>query len=81
MDDGVLTIKGQKKTENKSEEEKEGVKYHKVERSSGSFMRKFRMPDDIDQENCTANFENGVLQLTFPKLDKPVTKGRNIEIK
>ncbi len=60
----TLTIKGEKKTE----EKKEGRKYHRVETHYGSFERSFYLPDNIDEESVKASFKNGVLKLSIPKV-------------
>ena len=66
MEDGVLTIKGERKHE--SEEEREG--YKRVERSYGSFYRRFSLPDTADAERVTAKGKDGVLEVSIPKQEK-----------
>ena len=66
MENGMLTIKGERETEKK--EEKEG--YKRVERSYGSFYRRFSMPDTADADKIAAKSRNGVLEITIPKHDK-----------
>jgi HSP20 family protein len=66
MEDGVLTIKGERKHE--SEEEREG--YKRVERSYGSFYRRFSLPDTADGERVTAKGKDGVLEVLIPKQEK-----------
>jgi HSP20 family protein len=63
--DGVLVIKGEKKQEEKTE----GKNYHRIERRYGTFSRSFTLGDHVDAENINANFENGVLSLTLPKVE------------
>ena len=63
MEKGVLTIKGEKETEAKSE--KEG--YKRVERIYGSFYRRFSLPDTADNEAINAKSQNGVLEIVIPK--------------
>lgn len=67
VQDGHLTIKGERKFEN--EETKDN--YRRVERRYGSFTRTFSLPDTVDDENIDAKYEKGVLRLTLPKLEKP----------
>jgi HSP20 family protein len=66
MDNGVLTIKGEKESEKK--EEREG--YKRVERSFGSFYRRFALPDTADPDKITAKSNNGVLELRIGKQEK-----------
>ncbi len=66
MDDGVLTIKGERK--HASEEEANG--YKRVERSYGSFYRRFSLPDTADAERVTAKGKDGVLEVVIPKHEK-----------
>ncbi|MDD5229025.1 MAG: Hsp20/alpha crystallin family protein [Methylococcales bacterium] len=64
LEAGILTIKGEKKSESKTE--KEG--YTRVERTQGSFYRRFSLPGaSADSEAVVAKFKNGVLELTIPK--------------
>jgi len=66
MDNGVLTIKGERKHE--SEQEANG--YKRVERSYGTFYRRFSLPDSADAERITAAGKDGVLEVSIPKLEK-----------
>ena len=66
MENGVLSIKGERSTESKVEEEG----YKRVERSCGSFERRFNLPDTADAENISANSKHGVLEVTIPKQKK-----------
>ncbi len=63
VDDGILTIKGEKK----SEREEKKKDYHLSERSYGSFQRSFHLPETAAQDKISADFENGVLKVTLPK--------------
>jgi HSP20 family protein len=75
LEDGVLTIQGQRK----QEKEEAGKKYHRVERSYGSFVRSFTLPDLVDEEKVKAEFKDGVLNLQLPKSEK--AKPKAIEVK
>ena len=69
--DNRLTLKGEKKLENRAE--KEG--YLRVERSYGLFERSFFLDDNIDTESIKAEYKDGVLRLTLPrKQDEPSKK-------
>lgn len=77
VEDGrVLQICGEK---NKEQEEKND-KWHRIERSSGKFLRRFRLPENAKMNQVKAAMENGVLTVTVPKLGvkKPDTKAIEI---
>jgi HSP20 family protein len=63
MEAGVLTVKGEKESEAKTE--KEG--YKRVERTYGSFYRRFSLPDTADGDAINAKCKHGVLEITIPK--------------
>lgn len=73
IDNGILTIKGEKKVESKDE------KRHRVECLYGSFVRSFTLPQDVDVEKVEAGYKNGILSLTIPKLE--MAKPKQIEVK
>ncbi|MES2141750.1 MAG: Hsp20/alpha crystallin family protein [Pseudomonadota bacterium] len=70
MENGVLTIKGERSSAKK--EEKEG--YTRIERSKGSFYRRFALPDTADPERVTAEGKHGVLEIIIPKREKAKPK-------
>jgi len=74
VDAGILRIEG----ERKQEKEEKGKKYHRIERSYGSFLRTFTLPDNVDLEHIQSTLDNGVLKLHVPK--KPGTQPRKIAI-
>ena len=74
MDNGVLTIKGERQSE--AREEKEG--YKRVERVSGTFYRRFSLPDTADADRIEARGKDGVLEVTLPKHEK--VQPRKIEV-
>jgi HSP20 family protein len=74
---GMLTIKGEKKTER--EEKKES--YYMAERSYGAFERTLRMPDTIDENKLEAKFDKGVLKIVAQKKPEAIKAERQIEIK
>ena len=77
LQDGVLTMRGEKKSERKDEREN----YHLVERSYGSFQRSIRLPETIDEDKVEARFDKGVLTVTLPKRPEMVKAEKKIAIK
>lgn len=75
-ENGILTIRGEKRSERK-EDENEG-RFHVVERSYGSFMRSFQLPQGLDESKIEADHENGMLTVHIPKAALP--QPRRIEI-
>ncbi|KAJ8900393.1 hypothetical protein K2173_025033 [Erythroxylum novogranatense] len=75
-DDRVLQISGQRKVE----KEDKNDKWHRVERSSGSFMRRFRLPESAKMDKIKAAMENGVLTVTVRKEEVKKPEVRSIEI-
>lgn len=75
IQDGMLTIQG----ERKQEKEEKGKKFHRIERSYGSFARSFRVPDDADENSVKAEFKDGMLNVTLAKSKK--AKPKSIEVK
>lgn len=77
VQDGVITVKGHR--ESKSEEK--GKKFHRVERSFGSFARSFSLPDNVDEEHIHADFKKGILTLILPKTQKQEPKSIEVKLK
>jgi len=75
MDAGVLTVKGEKESVIKTE--KEG--YKRIERSSGSFYRRFNLPDTADDNAISANSKDGVLEIIIPKREAVQPKKINVK--
>jgi HSP20 family protein len=75
FEDGTLTIRGQR--EFRREEGEEG-RYHRIERSYGSFARSVRLPRVADPERIEASFDAGVLTVLVPKREE--AKARTIEV-
>ena len=72
----VLQISGER---NKEQEEK-NEKWHRVERSSGKFLRRFRLPQNAKIDEVKASMENGVLTVTVPKVEEKKPEVKAIEI-
>ena len=75
MDKGVLSIKGERKSEKVEEKEN----YRRVERQSGQFYRRFTLPESADADKIEAKSEHGVITITIPKQEVAVS--RRIEVK
>ena len=74
-EEGTLTITG----ERRFAKEEKGKKYHRVERSYGSFVRNFSLPDDASAGKVSADFKDGVLTVHLAKTEK--AKPQQIEVK
>ena len=74
MDKGILSIKGERKTESVTE----GDRYSRVERAHGVFYRRFALPDSANPEGITASGRHGVLEISIPK--RPETTPRRIQV-
>jgi len=72
----VLTLRGEKVREEKSEDKN----FVRVERSFGSFSRSFVLPDNLATDNVQASFDNGVLTVTIPKREPAKPKEQEISI-
>jgi HSP20 family protein len=75
IENNVITLKGERKFEKRSDDEN----YHRVERSYGSFTRSFTLPQNVTADGANAEFKDGILRVTLPKREE--TKARKIEIK
>ena len=71
---GVLTVKGERRSEKKSA--KDG--FESVERATGTFLRRFTLPESVDAEAIKASHVNGVLEVTIPK--RPQEQPRRITV-
>eukprot|EP01018_Ginkgo_biloba_P006525 Gb_29828 [translate_table: standard] len=72
----ILQISG----ERNKEEEQKNEKWHRIERSQGSFLRRFRLPENAKVDEIKASMENGVLTVTVPKQPQPKPEVKSIEI-
>ncbi|XP_022731564.1 18.5 kDa class I heat shock protein [Durio zibethinus] len=75
-DDKVLQISG----ERNAEKEDKNDTWHRVERSSGKFSRRFRLPENVKMDNVKASMENGVLTVTVPKVEMKKPDIKSVEI-
>ncbi|MBZ2169582.1 MULTISPECIES: Hsp20/alpha crystallin family protein [Marinobacter] len=74
--DGVLSIEG----ERKHEEESSDKKLHRVERYYGSFLRRFTLPDNVDENSVKAAFKDGLLTLTLQKAEPKEPKAIEVDV-
>lgn len=74
MEKGVLSIRGERSAESKTED----GKFTRVERTHGSFYRRFALPDTADADQISASGKHGVLEIVIPK--KPESTPRRITI-
>ncbi len=74
IENSVLTLRGERHFEKKDEKDT----YHRVERSYGSFMRSFTLPQTLSAEGATAEYNNGVLRVVLQKREG--VKPRRIQV-
>ena len=70
MEDGLLTIKGEREFTSESSEQQ----FHRVERRYGAFRRSITLPAHVMAEGIQASFEDGVLQILVPKAEEATPK-------
>lgn len=75
VENGVVSIRG----ERKFEKEEKNKKFHRVERSYGSFQRSFSLPEDADAAKVTAEYKDGLLQVRLGKNE--AKQPRQVEVK
>jgi HSP20 family protein len=75
VEDGILSVSG----ERKSEKEDQKKKFHRIERSFGTFRRSFTLPEDADSTKVTAEFRDGVLKVHLPTT--AMARSKAIEVK
>jgi HSP20 family protein len=66
LENNLLTVRGEKRQE--AEERNERV--HRYERSYGTFERSFALPNTVDVDKVSANYENGILRISIPKSER-----------
>ena len=74
-EDSVLKISGERHVEKDKNDT-----WHRVERSSGQFTRKFRLPENVKMDQVKAAMENGVLTVTVPKAETKKPDVKSIQI-
>jgi HSP20 family protein len=76
VENGVLTLQG----ERRQEKEEKGRRFHRVERSYGSFVRSFTLPESVDEGGVKAEYKDGVLALHLPKSEKVKPKAIDVKV-
>ncbi len=77
VENQTLSIKG----ERRFEEDSSAQGYHRIERSYGSFVRSFAVPNSVDTEKVSADYKNGVLTVKLPKKEAAKPKQVRVEVK
>ncbi len=78
VEDGILNVSGERKTE-KDDQKSQKRKFHRIERSFGTFRRSFTLPEDADSTKVTAEFRDGVLKVHLPTT--AIARSKAIEVK
>jgi HSP20 family protein len=76
ISDSELTLKGEKKKEDKIEEDD----YYRCERSYGAFIRSVELPTGVQADKVKASFKNGILEIRMPKTEEAKTKEIKIKV-
>ncbi|GLT60167.1 hypothetical protein SLA2020_329460 [Shorea laevis] len=72
----ILQISG----ERSKEQEEKNDQWHRIERSSGKFLRRFRLPENAKMDQVRASMEDGVLTVTVPKEEEKKQEVKSVEI-
>ena len=75
VEDGILCVSGERKTQKEDQKKK----FHRIERSFGTFRRSFTLPEDADSMKVTAEFRDGVLKVHLPTT--PVARSKATQVK
>jgi HSP20 family protein len=76
VEDGILSVSG----ERKGEKEDQKRKFHRIERSYGTFRRSFTLPEDADSTKVTAEFHDGVLKVHLPTTTRAKSKAIQVKV-
>jgi HSP20 family protein len=82
LEDGVLTLEGDRKEEKeeKSGKNGEGTRFHRKELAYGHFLRRFTMPDDAEESKVAATFKDGILDVSIGRSKSKQPKARQIPV-
>ena len=78
VEDDILTISAESKTENESDDKQR--EYTRREYSYSSFTRSFRLPDNVKDDSISAGYKDGVLKLELPKSGTQVKATKDIQV-
>jgi HSP20 family protein len=82
VENGVLTISGERRYERKEDGNGNTNKVHRIETAYGSFVRSFSLPDDADASKIDAKYDNGMLEVKVARMAGRTPSGtRTIPIK
>ena len=76
LEQNVLTVRGERKFEEKTDREN----YHRIERRYGEFLRSFNIPLYVDPAKINAEFKDGVLTITLPKNEEARPKQITVKV-
>ncbi len=76
IEDDTLALKGERKFRKKTDDEN----YYRIERSYGTFVRSFTLPNSVDQEGVKATYEAGVLKIVMPKKEEKKPKSIQVQV-
>jgi HSP20 family protein len=76
LEDNLLTVEGERKHEDEQKDERS----HRIERSYGSFCRRFTLPEDADAEHIRAESKDGILTVHVPKREMQRRKPLEIAV-
>jgi HSP20 family protein len=76
VDHGILSVSGERKTEKEDKKKK----FHRIERSYGTFRRSFALPEDTDSTKVTAEFRDGVLKVHLPTTAIERSKATQVKV-
>ncbi|XP_057440239.1 17.6 kDa class II heat shock protein-like [Lotus japonicus] len=74
MEENTLVVSGERRQRDKDKDHKEGVKYIRMERRQGKFLKKFQLPENADCDGVCASYQDGVLTVTVRKKPPPEPK-------
>lgn len=76
LDQGMITIRGERKDDKETKDEK----FHRIESFRGSFSRSFSVPENIDEKAIRADAKDGVLTVHLPKTKASTAKAVEVEV-